>query len=140
MSWENVFSYFSQKLESVGCSEWVVPFDEENIPSSLIDKSFIQSVVNITGDNMTNQALETIISHEVRIFYKGFRDPRNAEKEALAKASEAVKACVSHVAQGGDFKGVYFTDLSLEPLSDDINDNVVVAIIRFDVRMFLCIE
>lgn len=140
MSWENVFDYFNAKLSSVGCAEWEVSFDEENIPNTLIDKAFVQSVVSITGVETMNQAIETNLSHEVRIFYKGFRNPREAEKEALAKASEAVAACVAHTAQVNPFKGVYFTDLSLEPLSDAVNDNIIVAIIRFDVRMFLCID
>ena len=140
MSWDQVYSYFSSKLESIGCTEWDISFDEENIPSTLIDKSFTQSVVSITGIETTNQSIETVISHQVRIYYKGFRTPRDAEKESLAKAEEAVTACVSHLAQTGVFKGVYFTDLSLEPLSDVSNDNIVVAIIRFDVKMFLCID
>lgn len=140
MSWEQVYSYFTDRLNSVGCTEWDVSFDEENIPSTLIDKAFTQQVLSINNDEMTNQTLETVISHEVRIFYKGFRNPRDAERDSLAKAEEAVIACVNPTLQTGPFKGVYFSDLSLEPLSDTLNDNIVVAILRFNIRMFICID
>lgn len=137
--WSRVYSYFGERLTAIGCTEWEVPTDDGNIPSSLIDKAFTQRVLLISSEGMNNQSIETTISHEVKIFYKGFRDPRSAEKEALDKAQGAVSACINGLTSGGPH-GVLFSDLRLEPFDQAENDNIIVAILNFNVRMFLCID
>jgi hypothetical protein len=139
MSWETTFDYFKEKLEALGLQEHVEAFDQDNIPATLIDGSFWQNLRLVTGDGLTNQSQEVRIDHEITIYFKGFRNPREAQRECLIKAQEIVASCVDHKAQVGEFKGVYFVDLSLEPLNDSLNDNIVRAIIAFEVRMFLCI-
>jgi hypothetical protein len=139
MSWETTFDYFKEKLEGLGLQEHVEAFDQDNIPATLIDGSFWQNLRLVTGDGLTNQSQEVRIDHEVTIYFKGFRNPREAQRECLIKAQEIVASCVDHKAQVGAFKGVYFVDLSLEPLNDSLNDNIVRATIAFEIRMFLCI-
>lgn len=139
MSWELCYDYFKSKLEALGLQEHEEGFDSENIASTLIDGSFWQNTRLITGDGLTNQSQEVRIDHEVSVYFKGFRSPRDAQKLALQKAQAIVKACVDHKAQLDPFKGVYLVDLSLEPLNDSLNDNIVKVTIAFEIRMFLCI-
>lgn len=140
MSWSQVYDYFRTKLEANGLTEYVEGFDPDNIPSTLVDGAFWQNLRLVSGAGLTNQSLEVTIDHEITVYFKGFREPREAQKECLNRAELVIAACVDHKAQVSPFKGVNFVDLSLEPLSDSLNDNVVRAIIAFEVRMFLCID
>lgn len=142
MSWGKVFDYFNARMAAVECTEIPESYDPE-IPSSIIDRSYFQTLGQIVGESHTNQSIETTISHELRVHFKGFRDPRTAEREALDKAQTIVSACASTLNQTGDFKfikGVYFDRMSLEPLSADQNDSIIVAILNFNVRIFICID
>lgn len=141
MSITSIKPYFRTQLNTLGLTEWDDGFADDNIPSTLIDGAYFQFINSVTGVQLNNNHLEMSVNHEVRVYFKGFRDPATAIDESVLKCEDIIKAVANIVNQDGtDLKGVYLGNLTIEPLEADNNDNIIRAILTFDVRIFLCLD
>jgi hypothetical protein len=140
MSLEAIRPYFTEKLAATGCVEWLDAFAFDNIPSTLLDRSFHQFTGPVTGVQTNNNDVEVEVTVTINVFFKGFNDPRLAIEESLIKAEDIVVACVKFSEQNGtELKGVYFQSLNLSPMQDDVQDNIVRAEMIFTCRVFICL-
>jgi hypothetical protein len=113
MSLTAIRPYFTARLTDAGFTEWEDAFQDDNIPSTLLDRSFFQLITNASGVQTNNNSIEVTTLVEVRCFFKGYNTPRVAYEEAIAKSEEVIKACVSVVNQDGTaLKGVYLNTLN----------------------------
>jgi hypothetical protein len=141
MSLSDVRPYFRTQLDSLAFTEWEDAFQDDNIPSTLMDRAYFQSLVGVTGTETGATHLEMTATVEVRCYFKGYREPAVALDEAIDRSEEVIKACCNTLNQAGTgIKGVYLVSLGLEPLNLDTNDNVVRAVMVFDCRVEVCLS
>lgn len=142
MSLMQVRPYFSSVLTGIGLVEWDDVFGQDNIPSNVIDKSFHQSFLDFSGITTTAQDMEITVSVGIRIHFKAFRDTNNIMQECIQQCEDAIRACVDPESfkNTTQIKGVYFQSMNIEPFELENNDNIVVAVLAFDCRVFVCIK
>ena len=74
MSLSGARSYLRSRANSIGLKEWSGGFNFENIPSTLINRSYhIQSGTG-SGVKLNQNDQEITFSQTVRIFIKGYKD------------------------------------------------------------------
>lgn len=133
--------YFRSRLASLGFNEWPEPFDFQNIPSNIIDRSFNLELGTITGTERMHLHHEFDALVTVRAFFKGFREPATALDEAIARAELIFKDCCKAENWGPTpLKGVTVQSVDFLPLDNDLNDNVVFCLIVFAVGVNVCLE
>lgn len=141
MSLTAVRPYFTAQLTALGFTEWKDGFQDDNIPATLLDRSFFQLITNVSGTQTNNDNIEVSTQVEVRCYFKGYNDPFAAYDEAILKSEEVIKSCVNISSQVGTaLKGVYLSTMNLEPLEIDNNDNVVRSVLVFEVRIGICLD
>lgn len=133
--------YFRGRLASLGFTEWPEPFDFQNIPSNIIDRSFNLELGSVAGIVRQNLHHEFDAQVTIRAFFKGFREPANALDEAIARAELILKDCCKVENWGPTaLKGITVQSVDFLPLDNDLNDNVVFCSIVFAVGVNVCIE
>ena len=137
MSWTNIRSYFNDRCEEQGLSEWEDAFNTDDIPSTVIDGSFHVQFKDFDGDGQNHRDQETTVNVEVQFFLKGFAKPRDAVDAVIIKAEAIVKSSIIETNRlTQDFKNVIFRSMSIEPFSDS-NDNIARARMQFSIRSIL---
>jgi hypothetical protein len=124
-------------------TEWDEPFAFDNIPNTLIDRSFHMAPPSCNGTqkNNTDQMIE--VTQIVRIFFKGFRVPKDALDEAILKAEDIIAECLRPINFQGaasPIVGVFLSSADFIALDDATNDNIVICEINFAVSTALCVE
>lgn len=143
MSLTAVRPYLRARLNILGYSEWADPFNPEGIPANIIDRSYHQSIDSVQGIAKSNVAQEMEATATVRLAFKGFREPETALDEAISKAETAIADIINPTnfnAFSPPITGVFLDSATFEPLSDELNDNVVLAVCVFTVRIYVCVE
>lgn len=143
MSLVSIRPYFRDRLTQLGFTEWSEPFDAENIPSSLIDMAYHWQITDISGADRSNLDQQLDAEVEVRLFFKGFRDPSSTLDTAIKK-SELI---ISDLIKPSNFQdvspaiaNVSIKNVRFDPFDNELNDNVVLVRMIFETRVFVCIE
>lgn len=133
--------YITGKLAGLGYTEWQDAFGEDNLPSTLIDKSFHYKTASVSGTSFNQETIEYNVVVEVKIYFKGFNSTGSALDQSLADC-EVVIADVQNVADvaTAQIKGLFFDSMTLDPLDEALNDNIIVATLIFNARVFNCIS
>ena len=74
-------NYFHTILKNNGLKEWKDGFNRDNIPKSVLDKSYFMSYSISTVENGTT--MEDNINIEIEHFFKGYRNPQDAIDNAM---------------------------------------------------------
>lgn len=140
MSMTLVKPYFRLRCAAVGLSKHPDPFNENNIPSTIIDFSYqlnFSSVNNLKFNPGTT--LDLTMPIEVIFYVKGFRDPDEGQDRAIAKAQELILEASSIQNRiGASIKNVVFQSMRIEPLASS-NDNVIRVRLAFNTITTLAI-
>lgn len=134
MSLANIYPYFRERLDGLGFSEWEDGFGRENIPSSILDKSYHILVESLAGGSINQTHQNVTASLSVQIIYKGYARPVEAIEQALADTELLVKDICKVSNRTRDMLNIVYDGSALEPLSVD-NDNVVIS--RLDFTAFV---
>ena len=129
--------YFRTRLDGLGYEEWPDGFDFENIPETVIDKSYHLEVGNISTARVDQTMNDINYPIAVRIYLKGFRDPAEAIDEAVSQG-EAIICDVTKVvnANAQGIKDVRFE--SFQPIAkSDNNDNIILLDMAFVAKVIL---
>ena len=135
MSFSTLKPYFQSRMEAVDTElrEWEDAFNVDNIPSTILDKSwhitFSPASYN-TGGAHTCLSFECPIT--LRVFFKGYRNPREAVDMALIFADAILKECTKPVQRLNQpsIKNVLPNNVDIRELSDS-NDNAAILEISF---------
>lgn len=132
MSLSLIKPYLRARCLAVGLAEHPEPFNQENLPSTIIDKSFQISLTSANGVKL-NQNDQEMSSTVGLIFYlKGFRDPDLALDKAIEKSEALIREVEKPVNRlGVCLKNVSLSDINYEALALS-NDNVVKTTINFN--------
>ena len=99
MSFNTIRPYFEERLNAVDkeLKEWEDAFNIENIPSSILDKSWHISfdTFNYTGTAHTCLSFDCPVT--LNVFLKGYRNPKEAIDTALIFADAIIKECTNPV-------------------------------------------
>lgn len=143
MSLTAPIQYAVKELTKLGYTEWEEPFDPENIPSSLMDKAFHVSMDPFNGFVKENVSQAIDVPVTVRCFFKGFRTPKDARDEAIAQCDEIIADMINATnfrSFSIPITGVQFDSGRIDPFENDQNDNVVVAVLTFVFRIYICVH
>lgn len=143
MSLQAVRPYISSKMNALGYVEHTDPFNDENIPSSILDNGFHQSFVSILGVDKTQASQGMEVSVEVKAFFKGFRNPEDALTQSIIKAEEIIaeiSAFKNYANNADPIMSVMLDSLGFEPYSVESNDNIVQVTFNFRFIVHICVE
>lgn len=133
----DVRPYFRTKLESLGFVEWRTEFNVENIPRTLLTKSYhIESgIIAPTASN--HQVHKFNCPIVIRVFLKGYLDPASAIDDAYISAQSILSAILPPAQRlNATVNDVVPTSIAVNPLND-ANDNSVILEIGFDAVTFI---
>lgn len=127
--------YFTTVAKSLGLKEHTDAFYDENIASSVIDKSFHVLLEQGSLSRTDQLLLGMSIPCRVRFWIKGYQTPTQAVTKAEELAEVFIKeACKSSLRLSqACIKNVLPSTVQVEALTDD-NDNVAQATISFNVN------
>lgn len=143
MSLQAVRPYISAKMSALGYVEHIDPFNDENIPSSLLDNGFHQRFTTIIGidKNQASQGIEAGV--ELKIFFKGFRSPDDALTQSIIQAEDVVaelSAFKNYANNADPILSVLLDSMDFQPYSDGSNDNIVQVTINLRIVVYICVE
>lgn len=140
MSASSIRPYFAARLEALGFREWRDGFTFENIPETILDKSFHVYLETISGGpiNQADQLLTGLVV--IRAFYRGYRDVTEAIDESISSTEAIVKeVCKVSNRTSEGILNVVFDGVDYEPLTAQ-NDNSVLTTMRFSAQTLLEVE
>ena len=138
MSLSNVRPYFRTILDNLNYSEWKDGFNFENIPQSILDRSYHLGPPSITGikNNQLDQELNASIT--IKIHIKGYLDPALAIDTAVQEGEEVIKESVLSTNRIGiPIKNVIFESMEIEPLNQNDDNSVTISM---DFTCFVIVE
>lgn len=141
MALSAVRPYFRSVLGGLGFSEWDDAFNFDNIPDTIIDKSYHIGPVSSSNVTMQQRKLSYTASINIKVFFKGFRSPKDALDEAMIQGDNILAASLKPSTRnaGATLKNVNFDSLEAVPM-DISNDNVVRLEIGFTCDLLLPLE
>ena len=140
MSIAVVKPFISAQVNSLGFEEWEDAFGNNNIPSTIIDRSYHQLVVNVLGSGISQETLEYTVIHEVKLFFKAFNQTDVSVDKAIVEAEEVLKKFLNvpdYTTAG--LKGVFLDSIDISPLDNEENDNIIVVTITLNIKVFTCL-
>lgn len=138
MSFSTVVPYFQARLNALGFTEWKEPFTDDNIPANILEGSYQIQVQSAAEVKQNQTALEYLVPVQLRIHFKGFKEPWLARNKAMLKAESICQECLAHanrLTQAG-IKNIYSTAFAAEALSDS-NDNIVRLTMDFQALVLI---
>jgi hypothetical protein len=118
--------------------EWEDGFNVENIPSTILDKSwhFVFNPSNYIGSAHT--CLNFTAPVMLRVFLKGYRNPKEAIDTALLFADAIIKECTKPINRLNQpkIKNVLPGIVSVQELGST-NDNSVILELQFNCTIIL---
>jgi len=137
MSLLDVRTYFRAQMDTTGYEEWRDGFNTENIPSTLLDRSYhIESGV-ITATTSNHQVHEFNCPVTVRVYLKGFLDPVTAIDDAYVVAETILGVLLLPADRLGTcVKDVVPINITVSPLTQQ-NDNSVIVQLDFEAITFI---
>jgi len=143
MSLQAVRPYITERLSVLGYVEHVDPFNDENIPSSLLDNGFHQIMLDINGADRSQVSQGLDVPVQVKVFFKGFRSPDEALTQSIINAEEIISEVTlfgNYANYSPPITSVLLDSLSFEPYSLESNDNIVQAVFVFRFSVYICVE
>lgn len=135
MSLTEVRPYFRTRLDALGYEEWTDGFDFEQVPETILDRSYHLTVGSMSLINSDHTVINMSYPILVRIYLKGFRDPAEAIDDAI-EAGEAIICDITSVTNGMQqgIKDVTFNSFDILPKNAN-NDNIALLDFSFTARV-----
>lgn len=137
----SVRSYFRTQMTALGFTEWKDGFNVDNIPSTLVNKSFHLSAPTGSRSDVYDQTSQDVECEIiVRTARKGFKDPAAAIDQCVTDLDDIMHRCLdaSRRLSVSGVKNIYYSGHVIEPIADS-NDNVAVLEITFTCLIVICI-
>lgn len=129
-------AFFRTRLDGLGYREWTDGFNFENVPATVIDKSYHLEVGNIKSGPANQMHHIFDYGLTVSVVFKGFRDPSSAIDFALDAGQDILDDILSPAQrlQTDGLKDIRPVNIAVRPLADS-NDNAVVLEMEFSALM-----
>jgi len=140
MSFTSIRQYFIDRMSTVDSDlrEWEDAFNVENIPSNLLDKSWHMTLSPFSYTGSAHTCLGFNSAVLIRVYFKGYREPREAVDTALEYAETIIKECTkpTNRLSQPNIKNVLPGTINVRELATT-NDNVVILEIQFSVTNYI---
>jgi len=143
MSITAVRPYVTARMTELGYVEHTDPFNDQNIPSAIIDGAFHQAMLEISGVEKNNEAQGVEIPVRIKAFFKGYRTPEEALDQSIFKSEQIV---VGMLKAENFFNftpaitGVFLDSMSFEPYDEESNDNTIQVVFVFRFKVWICVQ
>lgn len=129
----SVKPYARARLDALGYREWIDGFNFENIPPTLFDEAYHIELGQGRGlqNNQDHQIIE--MPFTVRLFLRGFLQPRDRIDEATVIADSIIASFIAplnRLTQTPSLKNIRFDSVIIEPLAAS-NDNSLIVRLEF---------
>ena len=139
MSLSNVRGYFRTHFDAESYTEWKDGFNKDDIPNSIINKSYHILSPTIVQQNHNQIHLELVETIETTFTLKGYRTPADAIDDAHTEIEDLLDRILGHsnrTKSVSGIKNVVLDNIDIEPYSED-NDNMVRVTMRFSVLVMI---
>lgn len=128
MSLVNIYPYFRSRLNSLGFEEWKDGFNLNNIPKTIIDKSYHILTPDQSGgpSNQNHQDIENTVI--ISFFLKGFRNPTEAKERAMLDIERIVKDVCNIRNRTATLLNVVYNGSTMEAINADDDNQVLVQL------------
>ena len=140
MSFTDLRPYFQARLAAVDPDfrEWEDGFNVDNIPSTILDKSWHLRFDPFSYVGTAHTCLSFDCGLTMSVFFKGYRNPQEAIDSALFFADAIIKECTNpvHRLNQPKIKNVLPSTVAVRELGAT-NDNAVVLEIQLTCEVIL---
>lgn len=136
MSLSLVRSFLRDRMNGLGYVEWTDAFSTENIPSTILDKTYHILSPSADGRAINMHDLPIDFSQELSIFRRGFRNPAEAVDGVIADLEDIICDLFDPEQRFDGHLNIVLGGFTIEPLGDD-NDNSVKATLNLSVQVTL---
>lgn len=124
-------------MDTAGYTEWRDGFNFENLPSSILDRSYHIESGEIESTSSNHQVHEFNCPITVRLFLKGYLDPVQAIDDAYTDVESILAALLSPDDRlGTDVFDVVPGNIAIVPLATS-NDNSLIVEMVFSAKTFM---
>lgn len=148
MSFTSIRPYFSERLQAVDpdLKEWTDAFNIENIPETVIDKSWHLSFGLASAVSMNQTCLSYKYPVSLDVFFKGYRNPSDAVDTANSYGESILREILKHSnrltivpTSAAKIINVRSTIMQVLPI-DQSNDNTVRLQMEFEADVYIELE
>lgn len=137
MSFSSVLPAFRVELDLLGLTEWTDAFNVENIPQTILDRSYHLEIGGITGNNANQTVHGFNFPVTVRVFLRGYQDTSQTRDEAMSLLDSILAELLKPAFRLGQvLKDVKPVSIDLSSL-DGTNDNDMILTMVFSADL-LC--
>lgn len=141
MSFQDLRPYFKGRIAAADSdfTEWTDPFPEDNIPASLMNKSYHINYGDFLLDpNPQNGAFVYSGVVTINFYFKAYDDPQGAIDSIWRKAETIIQECCRHAQRlsQSNIKGLLAQNVSLSPLGST-NDDVIRLTVVFNCKLIV---
>lgn len=140
MSFDILRSYFEARMSVVDSDfkEWEDAFNIENIPSNVLDKAWHLEFGAFTYTGSAHTCLGFDCPVRLRVFVKGYRNPKEAVDLGLVLSDAIVKEVCkpSNRLTQPLLKNVLPSVINVQALAES-NDNVALVDLNFNCQIFI---
>ena len=127
-----MINYLKDILKNNGYREWEDALNFENIPNSLLDKSYHLEI----GQGRGQKIHEILHNIRIRLFYKGYKNPASATNLAYDEMEKLATLIIAGRISHAKIKNIVFNNYQIEK-QDKTNDNNVMLMLDFDIVTML---
>jgi len=136
MSLRNIYPYFRVRFKALGYEEWPDAFNRDNIPSTIINKSFHILTPNILGGTINQNHQNTSTTVSIQFVIKGYKEPTEAKEKAMWEIEKIVKSVCKIANRTSTLLNVVFQGAVMNPLNST-DDNQVLVDMEFTAEVVL---
>ena len=139
MSLYHCRQFLRSSANNIGLKEWTDGVNTDNIPSTLINKSYSMGLPSGEGVKLNQHNQECNFDTTIKVFFKGYRDTNTTIDNAVSVVDDLIKECLNprnRLSQGNGIKNVFFNGYSFDTIGGS-NDNIIVASINFRILVIL---
>lgn len=141
MSFTDLRPYFQKRMKTVDpdFKEWADAFNIENIPSTILDKSWHIEFGPFSYIGTAHTCLHFSCPVRIQVFFKGYRDPQKGVDYGLKNAHAIVKEVCNPLYRlnQAKIKNVLPNLIDIRELAQG-NDNCAVLELTFDCEFVVC--
>jgi hypothetical protein len=141
MAIEEIRPFITSRLDTLGLTEWLDGFADDNIPSTIKDMAYHQMVGQATAVENTAKGISFSVPIALKVFVKGFANPYEKIAEAQVLGESVIKAVTNPaIFRSGSITQIYFDSMAVVALDSVDDDNLIVIDLVFDCVLFLCFD
>ena len=139
MSITNVVPYFRTVMNSLGHREWTDAFNDDDIPRTVLDRSYHIELGALANDKQNQDLIEVVQSVAVKLYVKGFRNTADGRDKSAQYMDAIIKKALEDDRRAQSYAGVKNVRLvggDIGELSTD-NDNAMRVTINFNCHLIM---